>query len=242
MVKTIFIRLMRDHRGAALVEFVFVLPIFLLLVFAGTEFGRYLLIQLKVQSASYAMANIVSQYNPSVSQNGDGASINLDRYGNALTATLDGNALNQMLAPFGASEKQGMIITSVRNEGGVKRLKWQVFLSGTIGGVASVVNGKSPGAIVNYNGFVPDQPASFDADTQTNLATMLDQENLIVVEVFYRYTPLTKLNVGSVDTNALLGPRTINRVTFLRPRNGDLICLPALATTKFIYPADCPIP
>jgi Flp pilus assembly protein TadG len=228
---------LKNNHGAALIEFALILPVLLVLVFGGTELGRYALVQLKVQSASYALANAVTQYSPASKPTVAQLGANEISY-NALvnmfgsTALGSSNALTKMLEPFGDVANQRVIVTSIRKEAGVKRIKWEVTFSGNLGDVKSIVTGKGP---VDINAFIQNQPTNFDAATNASLANMPDNENVIVVEVFYRYTPLVGVAIGDID----FANRTISKVTMMRPRNGDLICLPSTVNTRFIYPADC---
>jgi hypothetical protein len=237
------VALWNDRRGVALIEFVIVFPLFLFLVFVGAEFSRYLLIHIKVQKSAYAMASIITQYPPATSARSPGE-INLTE----LTTTLGGNQLAHLLSPYGDNlGNEGMIVTSVRKEAGRTVVKWQVFTAGAIGGVKSIVNQKDSGAISNYAGFVQNQPTTFDALkypalSAANLATMLDGENMIVVEVFYKYTPLFTQMFGAVGGSfsafdfAGIAPKTIARQAILTPRNGgDMSCLPG-AGSAFLYP------
>ena len=230
MLNQTILSLRTNNRGAALVEFVFVLPIFMLLVFAGTEFTRYLLIQMKVQSAAYTVASIVSQYNPATTPTVTSGSISLD----ALLASLDSNALKKLLSPYGDdSADRGMIITSIRKEGTNASptlvAKWQVFLSGGLSR-NSVVTGSNPSA------FSRDMPVTGPANLLANLGTMASGENMIIVEVNYNYKPLTNFILGDIDTSNILKSGILTRITMLGPRNGDLICLPSKTfPAKFIY-------
>lgn len=238
---------MRDERGVALIEFVIVLPLLLILIFMALEFTRYLLINIKVQSAAYAMANSVTQYPPASNPPSTGE-INL----NALLVTLGTGQLTRVLFPFGDASKEGMIISSIRKESAANPalpntvIKWQLFNAGAIGGITSMVNGKSAGDIGTGAAFVKDQPTAFDtlrnpAASPANLASLLEGENFIVVEIFYDYQPLyTSIFPAISAANAAfdfpgLAPQTIARQVFMRPRNGALICLPGAGAT-FLYP------
>ena len=237
--------LWKNRQGAALIEFIIVLPLFLLLVFACAEFSRYLIINIKVQKAAYAFASMVTQYQPATKSLNAGE-INLTE----LTTTLGGNQLVNMMAPFGSDPNEGVIVTSVRRESGKILIKWQVFTAGSFGGVQSIVNQKTPSQILDYAGFIQDQPATFDATknpglSPANLSTMLDRENMIVVEVFYNYKPLYTTLFGALGANfpafnfTGITPKVIARQAVLAPRNGSLICLPgAAAGSAFLYP-DC---
>lgn len=54
-------RIVRDERGIAAVEFALMLPFLILLMLGGFELSRYLLINQKVEKSVYAVADIVSQ-------------------------------------------------------------------------------------------------------------------------------------------------------------------------------------
>ncbi len=245
MIASKRIGLVRDQRGVALIEFVLVFPLLLLLLFGCVELSRYLMVHLKVQSASYAMANIVTQYQAATPKLASGE-INYAQ----LTGALGGDQLKHMLAPFGNDlSREGVIVTSIRKQspsvpGTV--IKWQIFTAGSITGVESIVNQKTPVSISNVAGFVQDRPTTFDGTiypgfSSANLASMFVGENMIVVEVFYRYDPLytSVFNAIGITHPAFafpgLTPQTVTRHVVMRPRSGDLICLPG-AGSAFLYP------
>lgn len=240
------------ERGAALIEFAIVAPLLLFLMFAGLEFSRYLLVNIKVQTAAYAMANIITQYPPATS-----AHASKEITFNELTVTLGGAQLTRMLAPFGSDAKEGMIVTSVTKNSAKNPappytvVQWQVFSAGSIGGVQSMVNQKSAGAIRNYSSFVPHQPTLFDATkypgfSNSNLAGMLEGENMIVVEVFYHYKPLYQALFGSLGSNfsslnfSGLSEQIVTRQVVMVPRIGALPCLPGAPGNVFVNATDCP--
>lgn len=240
-----------DQRGVALIEFVMVFPLLMMLLFGCLEFSRYLMIHLKVQNATYALANIVTQY-PASSPTLEAGKISYTE----LMNTLGGNQLAKMLSPFGSDPtRQGMIITSIRRENAKHStrpvIKWQIFTGGSISAVESAVNQKTPATISNVAGFVRDLPTSFDATknpgaSTASLAGMFERENMIVVEVFYRYDPLYTQIFSAIGLSFSafnfpgLSPQIITRQTFMRPRSGDLICLPGAPGDVFIYPsAEC---
>jgi hypothetical protein len=212
----------------------------MMLIFGCVELSRYVLITLKVQNAAFAMANIITQYPPATKSLSAGE-INY----NELTATLGGNQLKKMLAPFGNDvSREGMIVTSIRKEDAVNSttpiIKWQVFTAGSITGAESIVTRR---AVPPPAAFNPNQVTNFDVSKNpatANLATMRDGENAIVVEIFYNYTPLytqvfSAINLSFPAFNFPgLTSQTITRQTFMVPRKGDLICLPG-AGAAFLY-------
>lgn len=208
-----FYKLYRHNSGVALIEFVFVLPLILLLVLGGAELTRFVLITQKVDKAGYAIADSVAQSAP------EGAG-SLDE--TILAATLA--TYDSLLRPFDDAARQSVIVTSTQRCGTDNRILWQFSGGGTLsnGDTVSIVNGLSPGAIsVN----VQNNNATFPAEIASELVTMLNNENMITVEVFYSYAPfLSEVLQGIFDFS--IEPMTQVRRVFLHPRNGTLNSLP----------------
>lgn len=211
----LFFKLLRNQRGVALIEFVLVFPVMLLLLFSAIEMSRHIVITQKVETATYALTNIVGQFapaaiNPAPDQISAGA--------------LDADVLSQltrMMGVFGDPSNQKVIISSVIRSKEGTRLLWQRVGGGTLtNGVASIVNG----ATGNSTPGMECGPAPFTTeDIRTQLSTMSENENMIVGEVFFRYRailgPLGGLVVGAPE-------QTITRQVFLHPRSGKLWYLP----------------
>lgn len=220
-----------DRRAIALIEFAIVFPFLFVLLFGAIELGRNSLIAQRVEKAGFVLSDIASQYPPATGER------RADEISEAALASDVFAQLQTMMGGYYSGDKQRVILTGLRREGGVVRIKWQKEGGGGLSdGVVSSVNGAGPGAI---NGGVRDTVATFAGDTeaQTFISQMAPGEMVIVGEVFYRYEPiLTALLQGVTqatgDRNTFfLSPRTIVKRMFFRPRNGDLICLPG----TFLY-------
>ncbi len=226
-----FMRAARSEDGVALLEFMLVFPIIMLMLFGALEVSRAMLITQRTEKAGYVMADVASQYIPASG----------DRLGGELSETeLRTNVfplLTRMMGIYADPSKQAVILSSVRMEGGVKRVKWQIAGGGTLTqDVASVVNGLSPSAI---GPAVKNQPTSFAPEVEAQLVGMAQGENLLVAEVFYFYEPIwtsviqatpTSFSTGEIATVAR--EKLLVKRMYFRPRSGDLICLPG----SFTYP------
>ncbi|MFM9889314.1 MAG: TadE/TadG family type IV pilus assembly protein [Rickettsiales bacterium] len=220
-----------DCRAIALIEFAIVFPFLFVLLFGAIELGREGLIAQRVEKAGFVLSDITSQYPPATGAR------NSDEISEAALVSDVLAQLQTMMGGYYSDDKQRIILTGLRREGGVVRIKWQKEGGGTLSdGVVSSVNGLGPGAI---NASVKDTLASFAGDTEAQdfVARMAPGEMVVVGEVFYRYEPiLTALLQGVTQATGerntfFLSPRTIVKRMFFRPRNGDLVCLPG----TFVY-------
>ena len=107
-----------DERGTALVEFAMVLPILLSLLLTGIEVGRYVLLNLKLQHASYIMGDIVSR---------DEDMTNCD---------LDGlfGAIEQAVQPFEFDANGVVIVSGIskRSTQNNPKVRWQRSGAGSL--------------------------------------------------------------------------------------------------------------
>ena len=216
--------------GIALLEFALVLPFIMLMLLGGLEVTRAIVITQRTEKTGYVVADVTSQYMP----------YSTGAAGEISATELTTNVFplfSRIMGSYADTTKQAVILTSVRQEGGVKLVKWQVAGGGTLtNGVTSIVNGLGPAAI---GPSVANTAASFTGDAATQLAGMVDNENVIVAEVFYYYQPIwasvlnaTTVNYNGTQTAASIAtPRVLIKRMFFRPRNGDLICLPS----SFMY-------
>ncbi len=247
-------RIFQNTQGLALIEFAFVLPIFIILVLFTAEFSRFFLMHLRVQKTAYTMANIITQYTPASATPANAGQLNSD----IISTTLGMTQLKKMIGGDADNENVSMVVTSVRNEVTTyskKGLvaKWQTCVSGSGGCPVKSVVTKSNVLV----------PASFVKNTKTNFASpyngmvtnMRDGENMVSVEVSYRYKPYyTALFVGLgtvfPDFNFPgISQQIFTSVAFFSPRdlgptNGGMACLPPSDTstgknTYFSY-QDCP--
>ena len=132
-----FFRKLGD-RGVALVEFAIALPVLIFLLLTGIEVGRYTLMHLKMQHASFIMGDIVTR-DKNLTQN-----------------DLDGffSAIQHVTTPFDF-EQDGVVIVSgiSRNEGEANaKVRWQRMGAGNLVAVsdfgAPVANAVLPAGFV----------------------------------------------------------------------------------------------
>lgn len=114
-----------NHTGAALIEFVFVLPFLLLMVLGGVELVRYILIVQKVDKAAYAIGNVVAQTKPAQIGVVDG--IDATQLDNILAL------YPNLLRPYGTTGSPKVRVMSVRQEAGSLSTKWDVTRGGDPG-------------------------------------------------------------------------------------------------------------
>lgn len=216
--------LISNQGGLALVEFAFVAPLLLALIFGVVELTRYIIILQKVERTTYALSNIIVQYLP--------AQYPTVSPGNEVSEdNIRSNAFDQitkMMEPYDSSADINAIVTSVVKTAAAapndKVIKWQVAGGGSLsnGDTFSIVNGLAPGAV---NPGVRDTVATFNADIQTTLATMQQGENFIVVEVFYNYRPIVSDILTRFGAPSLAQTTMVSR-NFAMPRQGNLLDLP----------------
>lgn len=219
-----------NQNGLAFIEFALLAPLLLVLFFGVIEITRYIIIFEKVERAAFSLTSIVGRYTPATAA--------------ALPAEINVNEINNNvfpqlargMSPYSAAGDMGTVISSVTkvdaagkhrgiNYGvGAKIVDWQIVGGGTLSNAdtVSIVSNLNVSAITPA---VQNTPAVFDAAINADLATMLPEENMLVVEVFYQYRPI----VADILTN--LGAPTFADTTLVariysRPRNGDLITLP----------------
>ncbi len=218
-------KLLKNERGIAMLEFIIVFPFLFLLLFGGLEIARYIVIIQKVENAAYVITDAVGQLNapqsPSVSGEANVAAIQ-----NAM------ELYDTMMWPYNNPSRESVVISSVKNEGGMRYLRWQRSLVGS-GSVTSVTGVGPTNSVRTMSG--PCSAAPFTSEYSALLTGMLPNENMIVGEVFYDYVPLWQSMLGGVTAATpeatggggfSIGPRTISRRIFLHPRNGDLVDLP----------------
>lgn len=236
-------------RGLALVEFVAVLPVLLLLSFGALELARAMIITQRVEKMAYVLADITSQYPPATGERLAGEINEAELQNNVFTQ------FNRMMGTYADAGRQNMILTSVMQEGGSARIKWQATGGGTLNrNVRSVVNGLSPSSI---GPGVKNQVATFaeDAEIASHVRNMANNENMIIAEVFYQYEPIWTRITGAIqearssgESVSIARSKLLTKRMYFRPRNGDLICLP----DSFIYspcipppvpggPGNCPV-
>jgi Flp pilus assembly protein TadG len=216
--KNILARMCKNERGAALIEFIFVSPFIILLVLGSVELTRYVLIVQKVDKSVYTLADILAQSDPATKL---GAANELS----AASLNTIFNLYDNMTAPFDAPNRQVAIATSIQRSGANNVIRWQAAGGGTLSDAAvrSIANGRAPAAI---GAGVKDTNATFPAPVAALLSTMTNNENMVMMEIFYRYEPFLSEVLEGFGFE--IEPAVIARRMYMRPRNGtgELIYLP----------------
>ncbi len=222
-MKKLFSRFTRHQQGVALIEFAIVFPFMFLLLFAGIELTRYVLIIQKVEKSAYVLTDITGQYAPATTSASTGE-INVTR----LTTEVFPQ-FHRMMGSYGNPAYEAIVMTSVMKTSGGVKILWQRYSAGGDVTVQSVVTNAFPTNTSRSDGSSC-TTATFNADINTQLTTMLPGENMLIGEVFFHYKPIVTSLLG-VTTATGVGPfgvaeRTISRQLFIHPRGGDLLTLP----------------
>ena len=109
------VRFKRDDRGAMVAEFGLMLPVMMILVMCGGEFGRFMLINQKMDRAATTMADLVSQEETMTT---------------AKMTTLF-SVVTPTMTPFALGSKEVMIVSAVTLVGSTATVKWQQKDTGT---------------------------------------------------------------------------------------------------------------
>jgi hypothetical protein len=225
-----FLALLRATDGMALMEFMFMLPFLMIMLFGALEIGRAMVITQRTEKATYAIADITSQYSPATVVRSPGELSETELQQNVYPQ------FSRIMGSYADTASQRVILTSVRKEGGIIRIKWQSAGGGMLSReVTSVVNGLGPDGI---NAGVRNQPASFAPEVDAQLAGMENDENMVVAEIFYYYNPVWNQALHAIRTihtsqsATITSPHLLAKRMYFRPRNGDLTCLP----DTFVYP------
>lgn len=213
-------RFLHDTSAVALIEFVFVLPLLMILFYGGYEVNRYINVIQKVENSAYTLGNIITQYDPPTA-----AGLNGELKRQEITS-VGWRAFRISMRPYGQMNRRAAIITSVRRDtvgtDHPVRVKWQIGMAGYVdGATTSYVNGVLPGSPASHNSAISPTPEA------AALNAIANDENIIVVETFYRYEPLVAEVLNGLGGEAfVVPPVTLHRAVFLHPRKGDLVCLP----------------
>ncbi len=108
-------RLWLDRRGALIAEFAASMPMLLILVMSGTEISRYIILQQKLDRATTAVADLVSQEEEITTPE--------------VTAVFD--AIPAIIAPFEITGRGMFIVTSVIKEDDQIKVAWQRSSTGS---------------------------------------------------------------------------------------------------------------
>lgn len=179
----------RDRRGVAITEFALVLPVLMTLLYGAIEITRYIFITQKVEKLAHTVADVTGQSDK----------VSITQLEQMMAATSD------IMNPYGMGPNGRVFISSVYRKPGDANatIVWQYPRAGsTDTGGGSLAASSALGA----KGQVPVLPTGFSVD---------EREDVIVAEVFYRFSPLL--------TTRFFGTTTIYRSTFYKPRFGALL-------------------
>ncbi len=219
-------RFLGARGGIAFIEFAFVAPAIFLVLFAGIELTRFMLVVQKVDKTAYAMADLVSQMTPATAERRDGE-LDIDEMNNVVF-----RQFQALMDPYNASVNGSIIISSIRRERATTRIKWQLASPGGYTGAdtISIVSGLTPPTVNASGAGLRDRTATFTGEAAAEINNMLGYENMIVSEVFFRYRPILAEVLRGSSIPFQLGETTLVRRIYSRPRNGNLICLPPTFT------------
>jgi hypothetical protein len=202
---------LRCQKAVAYIEFAFVAPFLFMLVLGGVEVTRYALILARLDKATYDMANIIAQEIPATNPPTTNE-ISVARVEDALSN------MSRLITPYDASERQIATVTSLQRVGGQTLVQWRIDGGGSFAGAPSMIAGEI-GANAGFTG-----PRATDIDAQ--LITMIEGENMLVIETAYAYEPLLEPVLDAFGLE--FAARTFRREHFFAPRLGLLLHLPPL--------------
>jgi len=120
-----FVRLRRDGRGVAAVEFALIAPVMVLLYLGGTELTRVLSVDRKVSLAARVASDLVARQTNSVMTAAE------------LTTALDG--ASAMLAPYSTTPLSLVVSSVVIDASGKATVSWSATRGGTARSKGSAV-------------------------------------------------------------------------------------------------------
>lgn len=115
-------RLWRDRKGAMIAEFAASIPMMLILVMSGTEISRFIILQQKLDRATTAVADLISQEEDITT-----AKVN---------AVFD--AIPSILAPYSFAGNGAFMVSSVVLESGALKVAWQRRSAGAFGATSKI--------------------------------------------------------------------------------------------------------
>lgn len=185
----------RSHseKGVAAVEFALTLPIWITLLL-GTADGTYcLLVNERADRIAYSVTDITTQY----------STVSLANLSDIVQAA------SQLMQPINFTSNGTVIITSIyQPPGQIPLICWQYTGGGSLSRVSKI--GKWNGAATCTNG---------NAASMPNGLTLNDNENVVITEVYYIFTPLF------LSAN-LFSAGDIYRIAIYKPRISPLITPP----------------
>jgi hypothetical protein len=163
-------RVLGSSRGSAAVEFAFILPLLIVLVFAIIDFGRLVHARLVVTNVSREAANLASRYRDvEIQQEADDLLSLLSSSGIPLSLDQSGRIIITKISAGTSSQNAGPVIAVQRSQGGLS------VDSRLVGGQLGLSQPM-------YQHLV------FKKANQT-----ADISEITVAEVFYKYRPVTPL-------------------------------------------------
>ncbi len=186
-----FIRhLLRSQRGIAAMEFALTLPIWVIFLLGLCDGTFYMLKSEKTDRIAYSVTDIVTQYQ----------AISLSNLNDIVLAA------SQLMLPFQFSSNGVIIITSIyQPPGGSPTICWQYSGGGTL--LKTSQFGTANGSPVCANG----SPATLPSGLTLN-----DNDNVIISEVYYSFSPLFM-------NDTIFPPTNIYRLAVYKPRLSLLI-------------------
>ncbi|PZP86329.1 MAG: hypothetical protein DI582_03015 [Azospirillum brasilense] len=209
---------MRDQQGLALLEFALVMPFLLLIFLGGAELTRFILIAQRLDRAAYAITDVTAQFMPATPKR-ESAEIS-----ETVLRTAVLPQFSRIMGVYSDETRQAIILSSVRRESGINRVKWQIAGGGSLndGDSRSVVNGRTPAQV---NPTVINTTATF-TPVAGDIAGMMEGENIVVGEMFYHYEPFLQDILSNLPQGLSIPPVTLARRMYFVPRYESLTCLP----------------
>jgi hypothetical protein len=181
----------RSRRGMAALEFALSLPIWITLLLGATDGTMMMIEAQRVDRISYSVTDIVTQSQTLKITDLDSIVL----------------AAGQLMQPFTFGQNGVVIVTSLYKPAGLAtQITWQYIGGGTLARGSKI--GSCTG--ISTNCTAPQMPDGL---------TLADNENVIVSEVYYAYTPLF-INAG------FLAAGDVYRTAIYKPRLSPLITPP----------------
>ncbi len=123
-MRGLFRQLRRDRRGVVSIEFALVLPVLVVAFLGVTEIGRYLLLEMKIQTSAAKIGDLMTR----------------DRDPSTASLTDAFNAVPTMLHPFPAGGNSRTIVSAVIKEAADKppEVAWQLDGGGSLAAASKV--------------------------------------------------------------------------------------------------------
>jgi len=206
-IKHLLGRFRRDRRGVAAIEFALILPILVLLALGCFEVPRYVMLWQRMERAASGVSDLVAQADEPLT---------LDQ----LTDIMSSGKL--LMQPYDVMASGNIIVTSVNNPtGGTTNVSWRVTCgSGGNTSKMGAVSSEPPAA----------QTAAPSANFPTSLLPLAKDNEVLVTEVYYTFTPVFKTFIYTGSTlyaNAFTRPRNHNLTTGPNWAGKTVRCPPA---------------